>query len=834
MKNKDPLLVKTVTVLLHSALAFLVLATVVGMVLPMMINPNNYKEQIANHVFNKTGRKLHFAGDIRLELFPDIKLNIEKVSLGNADGFGDQPFAYIEVLDVTLKLWPLLKRAFVIKRFSAEGVEVFLQEDKKGANNWDDLIHKTSPNSSSPKKSFTPSLSKLSAVQFGTASMAALSLGGGTLKNSTIQWKDQKGNLFKASSLDISMGSVQKNHPIDVSLQSKLTLTKPHFQGKVALDYRLHPLSNDGIFRINGVHLVLQGESDTPPLQELNFDWHSDIQLQTSPRRMVLKNTNATLTAWSSNSRFREVFLGLRGQLDLDFVRSTLFFPNGTMVWKIKANNLPPAGVTLAFQSDTQLDWNRESVTMDNLKISGPAQLELKGTLKGERLFSQPEITSTLVANTFDPKAMLVALGQRVPATFDPKALSKADFSASIHLDSLRLAVTDFTMRLDDSNVNGNVQLSTLKQNRFDNPIIRFDLKGDQFNLDRYLPPEPQMDEHHTEGDSSQKPHGKLALSIAKGLGFPEILLSSVDRDSLNQLDLHGKLSIQQVQVAHTHASNLSMDVMIQDNQVKLSPYRLHLYEGILTTVGYLDARQKERFISVDKTVTDLQTESLLKELNNTTWISGVASGTAHLKTHGEDSDSLKKNLSGTLILSLKEGQIQGMDVVQRIRNNYVAIKGRKDLPDTPKQGVTHFSTLSATGTLKKGVLSNQDLLAESPTIKITGNGWVDFIQKTVDYSMEADVLTSLQGLDIQNLEKLRGLTLPIHIKGPFSDIKSPSVNSVDFSRMLRSVISTPMLQKTIDKLGGEQKVREKLDKFEQKLGGKGAVNDLLKQLLGL
>ena len=87
-----------------------VLIVVASIVLPMIVDPNDYKDDIATLVKEKTGRILTIDGDIGLSVFPWLALEIGPTSLSNADGFSNQPFASVSDVQVRIKLLPLLRK----------------------------------------------------------------------------------------------------------------------------------------------------------------------------------------------------------------------------------------------------------------------------------------------------------------------------------------------------------------------------------------------------------------------------------------------------------------------------------------------------------------------------------------------------------------------------------------------------------------------------------------------------------------------------------------------------------------------------------------------------
>lgn len=119
------------------ALVVLAVAVVVG--ITMLVDPNDYKDQIAAAVGNATGRELTLEGDLELDVFPTLRISVGRAALSNAEGFGEQPFAQIGGAGLSLELLPLLSRRIEISEATLEGLVLNLARDAQGRNNWQDL-----------------------------------------------------------------------------------------------------------------------------------------------------------------------------------------------------------------------------------------------------------------------------------------------------------------------------------------------------------------------------------------------------------------------------------------------------------------------------------------------------------------------------------------------------------------------------------------------------------------------------------------------------------------------------------------------------------------------
>ena len=837
MNDSDPLLIRLVTVLIYGTLALLVLSFALALSLPLLTNPSTYKAHIIQMVLEHSGRTVTLDGAVSVDLFPEPTITLENISLENGPGFGPKPMVTIQKLHGKLHLMQLLKNQFAIHSISATGVRIALERNAIGNNNWDDWVSHMTINAVFNRPTEWADLpdvvpnSKISLAQLGALALAALSTRGVTLKESEIHFCAQDSITLNVSCMDATQfevvpGTEIAGKPIQVTLNTDITTQEPPFSGHISLSafYR-SPQEGDPITRWQDTHITVHGTIDTPPIKELELTWRSDISIGPEPYRIHVQQTDSQLTLWSDTTLFREFMLSLHGKLDADLHTGRFRMPEGGMAWQVKADYLPPAGVKLAFQSAIEADWLQETLQMEQLQASGPANMHMEGRLQGNNLLSQPSLDAQLTAFRFDLRALLTALGRQVPPTTDLHALSNAEMVASLHIDEEALIVRDMVLDLDTtSHLSGNFRLNTGMFFKKEEPIIRFDLHGDTIDLDRYLPPDLTTPEQSE----------RLTLMVTA----PEIFLPFVPASLLRGIDLQGEIRFEQLHIAHSKANNVSLTIQNKEQQLQLQPYRLTWYGGEINTQARWDIRTEEPLFSVDKTITNIQVAPLLQQMyatkpNRTAW-TGSADINTHLNSKGAQPDALLKNLQGTLTLAIRDGSIQGMNVVDQIRTAYLSLK--KHQPPTTKRDhtdITPFSKLTATGTITDGILNNTDLLAISPTLKVTGKGWLDLTRAWLDYRMEADVETALREISTRDAADLRGMTVPIHLQGDLNTLKIASIHAMDVSQLLRSTLATPKMQEFIRPLGGEKKVLEHLQKMENRLGGRKAVNDLLKQLLG-
>ena len=114
----------------------IILFVIAAVALPLLVDPNDYKDEISASVLEETGRELTIGGDIEWTVFPSIGLGLSELELGNRSGFGDKPMLSIGNAGASVKLVPLFSRRIEIGQVSLSNVSANLQRKANGQTNW--------------------------------------------------------------------------------------------------------------------------------------------------------------------------------------------------------------------------------------------------------------------------------------------------------------------------------------------------------------------------------------------------------------------------------------------------------------------------------------------------------------------------------------------------------------------------------------------------------------------------------------------------------------------------------------------------------------------------
>lgn len=131
------------------AVVLLGLSTVVLIVL--LIDPDDHKPRIEAMVREQIGREFKLTGKLSWRIAPWLVVESAGGSLGNPDGFEGEPFAAWQRLRLGVQLLPLLRREFVIDRIAIDGLDLRLQRNAAGQDNWTFMTAPAEPDAAEPK-----------------------------------------------------------------------------------------------------------------------------------------------------------------------------------------------------------------------------------------------------------------------------------------------------------------------------------------------------------------------------------------------------------------------------------------------------------------------------------------------------------------------------------------------------------------------------------------------------------------------------------------------------------------------------------------------------------
>jgi AsmA protein len=115
----------------------IVFVVIIGIALlaPSLIPESLYRERAQIAASEQLGRDVILGGDVSLQLIPRIEISAQSVTIANAPGFGEEPFAQMSEMQVAVKLLPLFSREIIVDEFVLVDPVIRL-EQRGAANNW--------------------------------------------------------------------------------------------------------------------------------------------------------------------------------------------------------------------------------------------------------------------------------------------------------------------------------------------------------------------------------------------------------------------------------------------------------------------------------------------------------------------------------------------------------------------------------------------------------------------------------------------------------------------------------------------------------------------------
>ncbi|MCF6338552.1 MAG: AsmA family protein [Gammaproteobacteria bacterium] len=360
----------------------------------LLVDPNDYRDDITAAVQDATGRELNIDGDLSLSLFPWLGLSLGETRLSNAAGEdAEKDFARVESVDINVKLLPLLQQRIEMKTLHLRGLRVNLSRTVDGRSNWDDLLTSPIDDISQPAKS--------SAEESEAKPALALAIGGVNIEDAQIVWDDrQAGQRIEIDRFSLRTGSIAPGVPIDIELRTRLAMSEPALQTPIELKGRLTFDLSAQRYRLHGLDISLSVQSELLPVSPLNIRLRGNIDADIAQQQVQLAGLQLQI-------------LGLTANAELN-IQNILSMPQAE--GQLSLAGFSPRELTkmLAIELPESMDTSVLSKAALNLDFTGSADAmnvprlnvvlddsRLTGSLSVEN-FSQPAVRFDLMLDDLD------------------------------------------------------------------------------------------------------------------------------------------------------------------------------------------------------------------------------------------------------------------------------------------------------------------------------------------------------------------------------------------------------------------------------------------------
>lgn len=688
----------------------------------LTFDPNSYKPQIIQAVRDHTQRTLRLDGDIKLFFFPNVGVNIGHVALSEHQS--NEEFASVESLRVSLALMSLLSRQVVVNEIAVDGVKARIIKFKDGKTNLDDLLGKSKSGATSDR----PPATETPVQPVSTAAPIALDIASVRIENTAISYRDESsGAQYTMQELSLITGRIAGSKPASIEFSAHMLANQPSVDILAKIKTTLTADLEKMQFSIDALDIQANGKA--LDFSDLNLKLGANASAQMEAQQFSLNKFHLTASGLKGKDRFAAKLDLPAASLD----KGALAAEGIALDAKLEAA-FANIAATLAIPG---IEGTLETFKLDKLELN----VQVKQAEQQFKLKLTTPITGNLKTQQFNLADLQIALnatGEKLPGKNIDSVL-KGSVQADIGRESIQ------------ANLAGGFLHSQLKAkaaiNNFAAPVIRYDLEIDQFDADPFMPKTPAKTEVAKETQA-----------------LPE---QPFDLSALKALNVEGSVRIGALKAANVKVKQLRVDVKAKGGVVKVAPFSANLYGGSIASDISVNAAKAQPQFAVNAKLNGIEIGPLLNDALKLDFVGGKGNVALNLTTQGDKVSLLKKNLGGTMALSLADGAVKGINLAKSLRG--VGIGGSKDqTADTAEK--TDFSEMKASFTIRNGVAHNEDLMLKSPYIRVGGKGDIDLGNDSLDYLVKATIARTSEGQG--GRDDIGGLTVPVRASGPFTALK--------------------------------------------------------------
>ena len=760
----------------------LLLVITIGVIL-MVVDPNDYRDEITQAVKTETGRDLTVA-NMSLDVFPRLSINLEKASLSNAEGFTASEFVAVEKVQIGAAILPLLSKKLEVETLTLHGLKLNLEKDAQGKTNWDDL---TSANKEPEAKDDNQAqedhanpLSKLSSLNFG----------GIDIKDGQVVWNDvQNEQNVTLSNFNLTTGSITFGEFFDVAMSADTAIKQPQINNAIQLnlkakleqsgDYALKDLNIENL--TTGAGIPVEKVKTTLALPAFDLNGKQLTIANLTFEFDVTGGKDFPITAVNGATQISN----LKGEIE----KQQFNIENIQLQSDLQGDVIPGGKGSINLSSPIAMDLQAQTLNAANIELNA-LNIAVKADAKVDQMIDAPVANANLKITQFDLRKLLTDMQITLPEMSDANTLKSVSTSLNLAFAQKpeTIKVNNLKLKLDDSNLTGSAAVKG-----FSNPAIAYNLNLDQINVNRYLPAK------ETTAPATEKAPAEQDAKI------------ELPKEQLRKLNIDGTIKVGKLTYDNLKPSNILVTTKAAKGDIRVSPIQADVFKTRVNASAGLNVAGEVPIYKAQTNTKNLPIGEVLIAFTGDDKISGTGTLNADITTSGERVSEFKKTLNGTVSANLTDGAVKGFNLAQAIRSAKAKLGGKTEAASSTEEK-TDFSELDAKFTIKNGVVNTETLSAKAPFMRINGSGTVNLPKESLDYLVKTKIVASDKGQGGEELKDLNGLTIPVKLKGSYLDPK--------ISLDLESLV--------------EQKAKAEIEKKKEKVveDVKKKAEDKLKELI--
>jgi len=766
---------KAIRISLYVIAGLVILLVLAVAIFAATFDPNRYKGEIERLVKERTGRTLQLKGDLQVAVWPSLGANVNGVALSERDP--TQEFLSLDSAHASVALLPLLHGSVVVDGISVSGLKARVVKEKDGRFNFSDLMEQPGAATQDKQAGKSQSAEKKAAErQQAGGKGVAFDIGAVQVDRSSISYADKEsGQELAISDLKLSTGRIAERADGKLDLKVSAKGKNPDLDLKLDVTGGYKVDLAAQAFEISKLDAKLSGAA----AGITNLDLKAKGDVAANPQK--------------NEYRVKGLAFDVKGVQDKQNLEAHIAAPELV----VAANSAKGAAVTV------QLSLKEAARDIQaNLKLAG-----VEGSAKSLAI---PQINAeiTLAGPDIPQKSV------KIPVT----GSAKADLEK-------QTAAADLNARFDESTIQAKLGLA-----KFTPPAYTFDINVDRLNLDRYTR-QPEKKPVSTPSEEGKAPAPKAPAPTAQKKEED----TPVDLSFLKGLNANGRLQVGALQAQGLKLANVKAGVHAANGRLDIAPHSANLYEGSMS--GAVTAHA-DGHVAVKETLNGVAVGPLLRDAAQKDMLEGKGTVALDVNAAGRTVNTMKKSLAGTARVALKDGAIKGINLAEVFRRAKTALGSSDAKAQAREAQQTDFSEMTASFAIKNGVAHNEDLDIKSPLFRVAGKGDIDIGNSTIDYVTKATVVATTKGQGGADLAQLSGLTVPVHLVGPFDALKYQVDYSAAATEFARSKVGERLRGALEERLGiskppaGGEQAAPGGDQSGQGSSGNNPL-DKLKGLLG-
>jgi AsmA protein len=702
---------KAIRISLYVIVGLVVLVVLAVAIFAATFDPNRYKGEIERLVKDRTGRTLQLKGDLKVAVWPSLGADVNGVALSERDP--KQEFLSLDSAHASVALLPLLHGSVVVDGIRVSGLKARVVKEKDGRFNFSDLMEQPAPAQQDKQagKSQPPEKKAAERQQAGGKGVA-FDIASVQVDRSAFSYVDRaSGQELAVSDLKLSTGRIAERADGKLDLKASAKGKNPDLD--LTLDvtggYKVDLPAQ--AFEVSKLDAKVNGAA--VGITKLDLKAKGDVAA--NPQK--------------NEYRVKGLALDVKGVQDKQNLEAHVAAPELV----VAANSAKGAAVT------AQLSLKEAARDIQaNLKLAG-----VEGSAKSLAI---PQINAdiTLAGPDIPQKSVKIPVNGSARADLEKQT-----------------AAADLTAKFDESTIQAKLGLA-----KFTPPAYTFDVNVDRLNLDRYTK-QQEKKPVSTPTEEGKAPPAKPAAQPAPSAQKSED--TPVDLSALKGLNANGRLQIGALQASGLKLANLKAEVHAANGKLDIAPHSANLYDGSMS--GALSAQADGR-VALKETLNGVNVGPLLRDAAQKDVLEGKGTVALDVNAAGKSVNALKKALAGTARVQLKDGAIKGINLAEVFRRAKTALGSSEEKAQAREAQQTDFSEMTASFNIKNGVAHNEDLDMKAPLFRVTGKGDIDIGNSKIDYVTNATVVATTKGQGGADLAQLSGLTVPVHLVGPFDALK--------------------------------------------------------------